>query len=73
LRRGKREREETDEKKERNERYGREHHPFPEINFLIAAVLLSLINSGGVRPGPAGARVLAGKGCAPVDELGQNE
>jgi len=29
--------------------------------------------SGGAMPRPAGARVPAGKGCAPVDEMGHNE
>ena len=28
--------------------------------------------SGGARPGPAGARAPAGKGCAPADEMDQN-
>ena len=43
---------------------------------LKAEILLNfickLMCSGGARPGPPGARALAGKGCAPSDEVSQN-
>jgi len=32
-----------------------------------------MVSSGGARPGRAEARAPAGKGCAMVDEMGQNE
>jgi len=44
------------------------------ISFLgLVKPVQTYMYSGGMRPGPAMAHTLAGKACAPADEVGQNE